>query len=239
MANRVVQWLRRLYNYAGDELSYAGSNPVRISKAKHGDRSRRGGGVQLFREHSRDRFLHPDEAPRFFRALQDDPHENFRDLIWLLLLTGARRRNMQSMRWDDLNLARALWTIPKTKSGEPATIPLSHWAVSLLRQRQQRTDSSAWVFPAKSRSGHVEEPKKLWNALRQRAGVPDLTTHDLRRTQATWQKMAGGALDVIGASLGHRIGGVTGIYARIDTESIRNSIEAGTVKLLEAGGVKP
>ena len=64
-------------------------------------------GVEKYREKSRDRFLHPDEIPRFIKALTDEPNETVRDFIWLCLLTGGRRSNVQEMRWDEVSLERA------------------------------------------------------------------------------------------------------------------------------------
>ena len=239
MANRTVQFVRRLVNYAIDELGYTGTNPVKISKAKGGARGKRTGAVQLHREQSRDRFLHPDEAPRLFAALHhEETDPDVRDLVYLLLLTGARRRNMQAMAWRDINLDRALWIIPKSKNGDPVTVPLSRWALAILHRRDTERNGSPWVFPAPSRSGHIEETNNAWDDIRERAGLTDLTLHDLRRTMATWQRMAGQPLENIGASLGHRLGGVTGIYARTTPDTVRESIEAGTLKLLTAGGIE-
>ena len=46
---------------------------------------------------TRDRFLQPDELPRFFAALAEEPSIAMRDFILLALLTGARRANVCAM----------------------------------------------------------------------------------------------------------------------------------------------
>jgi|HubBroStandDraft_6_1064221.scaffolds.fasta_scaffold155424_2 integrase len=56
---------------------------------------------------TRDRFLHPDEVPKFFNALETDPDQDIRDIFYLALYTGARRGNLLRMRWDELNLDSA------------------------------------------------------------------------------------------------------------------------------------
>ena len=64
-------------------------------------------GIKRNREKSRDRFLQSDELPRFFHALAEEENQTMRDYFLLSLLTGARRANMLSMQWADVNLERA------------------------------------------------------------------------------------------------------------------------------------
>ncbi len=237
MANRVIVLLQRIFNYAIDELGYDRPNPVR---PRHGRRGRGGNGsavVPMNPERSRDRFLLPTEAPAFFQALRDYPEADFRDLILLLLFTGCRRGNVQSMRWEQVDLGQALWTIPRTKAGREQKVPLSGWAMDVLARRHADRDDSGWVFPAaKSASGHLEEPKKHWHALREQAGLADLTMHDLRRTLATYQRTAGAEWATISASMGHSAARMTEIYARTDLRPVRASIENATKLLLTDAG---
>ena len=80
-----------------------------------------GKAVDFYPERSRDRFLQPAEIPRFFKSLEQEPNETLRDFFYACLYTGQRRTNAATMRWDELDLDRAVWTIPgaKTKNGEP------------------------------------------------------------------------------------------------------------------------
>ncbi len=236
MANRVVGLLRVLFNYAADELGYTGPNPVRLRKTARGDR-RRNGTIALFPEKGRERFIQPDELPRFFDAVKAEEDEDFKDLVLMLLFTGAHRGNVQAMKWEDISLERGVWTIPHTKNGDSVKIALSPWAMAVLRRRAtSRKPEVEWVFPARrAKSGHMQEPKKLWWALRDKAGLPDLKMHDLRRTLATYQRTTGATLEMIGASLGHRSRVATEIYARVDLNPVRQAVTTATRALLEAG----
>jgi integrase len=236
MANSTVAFIRTLYRYAADEMNYTGTNPVAIRVAARGDR-RRLGGIVLNRKQSRKRYLNPDELPAFFKALKAETDEDFRDLVLLLLFTGARRGNLQAMRWSEVSLERRLWTIPMTKNGDPVTIPLSSWAGEVLKQRAaKRQPEVDFVFPSdRAKSGHIEEPKKQWHELLKRAKLSDLHMHDLRRTLATYQRTTGATLEMIGASLGHRSLAATEIYARVDPEPVRESVSTATRALLDAG----
>lgn len=183
---------------------------------------------------SRDRFLQPDELPRFLAAVDASP---FRDFFLLSLLTGARRANLQEMRWQDLDLEQALWRIPKTKNGEAQTVTLVSDAVSILKDRKtQRLVDVDWVFPGSGKTGHLVEPKKAWAKVLVGAGIEDdLRIHDLRRTLGSYQARQGASLSIIGKSLGHKSQQATAIYARLDLDPVRQSVEQATAEILKLG----
>jgi hypothetical protein len=95
-------------------------------------------GIRRNKEASRDRFLISNELPRFFQALADEPNEVLRDYFLFALLTGARRSNVLTMRWRDVNLDDSTWRIPETKNRTPHTITLSPEAVEILRNRKDK-----------------------------------------------------------------------------------------------------
>lgn len=179
---------------------------------------------------SRERFLKPSEAKRFLKAVDASPQ---RDFFLLALLTGARRDNLLSMRWRDIDLAEAVWRVPKTKNGEPQTIPLTDEAVEVLKGRKAlRVVHAEWVFPGTG--GHMRMPRAAWADVLARAELDDhLRFHDLRRTLGSWQARQGSSLLIIGKSLGHRSTAATAIYSRLDLDPVRSSIESATTAMLE------
>ena len=223
-ANRVLSLLSVVWNTCRRAGLIRGANPC--EDVKH------------FREQSRDRFLDAKELRRFLAALADEPDTDARDVFALCLLTGARRGNVQAMRWADLDLARGVWRIPETesKNAEPLLTILAPPAVGVLERRRREAGDpppSPWVFPAsRSRSGHLEEPKKAWAALVERAGLEGLRMHDLRRTLGSWQAGLGVSLPVIGRSLGHKSLQATQVYARLDLDSVRTAVCAATSAML-------
>ena len=108
-ANIAVKLLRALFNKAIEWEIWSKPNPAT--------------GITSFREHSRERFLQPDELPRLFRALADEKNETIRDYVLMSLLTGARRSNVLAMRWEQVNIDRREWRIPKTKIDGTACRP--------------------------------------------------------------------------------------------------------------------
>lgn len=68
--------------------------------------------------------------------------------------------------------------------------------------------------------------------------MTDLRIHDLRRTLGSWQAKTGASLAIIGKSLNHKTHQATAIYARLDLDPVRQSVETATQAMLEAAGIK-
>ncbi len=66
----------------------------------------------------------------------------------------------------------------------------------------------------------------------------DLRIHDLRRTLGSWQAKQGASLAIIGKSLNHKDTATTAIYARLDLDPVRASVNSATAAMMEAGGMK-
>lgn len=223
-ANIVLKLLHVMFNKAINEWRiWKGENPAH--------------GIAKFPEQARDRFLQSDELPRFFQAVVEEENETIRDYVLMSLLTGARRSNVLAMRWQDINFERAEWRIEETKNGTPQTVTLSPEALEVLRNRKP-TENTTFVFPGKGKSGHLEEPKKGWNRILERAGIHDLRIHDLRRTLGSWQAKTGASLAIIGKSLNHKNQSTTAIYARLDIDPVRDSVNKATNAMLIAAGLK-
>jgi integrase len=69
--------------------------------------------------------------------------------------------------------------------------------------------------------------------------IHDLRIHDLRRSLGSWQAKTGASLAIIGKSLSHKTAQATAIYARLDLDPVRESVERATSAMLAAAGVKP
>jgi integrase len=74
------------------------------------------------------------------------------------------------------------------------------------------------------------------NILTDGARIPDLRIHDLRRTLGSWQAAAGASLAVIGKSLNHRTVTATAIYARLNIDPVRESVNRATSAMMAAAG---
>ena len=173
-ANRALNVLRQILNHAID-CGHLDTNPTH--------------GIKRNSRPRLTRFLSCDEVHRLHRVL--DRYAGARpsraqqaDIIRLLLLTGCRKSEIVTMRWQDvdadtLNLADA-------KTG-PRQVFLNAPARAIL-ERQPRS-GSAFVFPspfdpARPLSSHLP----LWYLVRSEAEIEDVRIHDLRHTSAGYQK---------------------------------------------------
>jgi integrase len=68
--------------------------------------------------------------------------------------------------------------------------------------------------------------------------IPDLRIHDLRRTLGSWQAKTGASMVIIGKSLNHKNQATTAIYARLDLDPVRASVNTATSAMMEASGLK-
>lgn len=219
VANRILSLLHIMFNKAID-WGWEGVNPCI--------------GIKKFKEKSRERFLKGEEITKFFESLNNEPNETFRDFFYICLLTGARRRNVQSMSWNNIDFNRCEWSIQETKNGESQTIPLIPQAVSILKERLANKNNQ-WVFASPvSKSGHIEEPKKAWKRILKDAEISDLRIHDLRRTLGSWQAATGANSYIIGKSLGHKTQQATAVYARINLDPVRESLSRAVDSMFAA-----
>lgn len=225
-ANRMMALVRTMFKLAKDWGYLTGENPA--------------SGIKLFREKSRDRYLLAEEIPRFWQALLDEPNIDFVDLFIVCLLTGARRSNVLSMRWEHINLDRAEWRIPETKNGDPLLIPLVDEVVTLLRQRKDKnlTNNSPWVFPGSGSTGHLAEPKKAWIRICKNAGVENLRIHDLRRTLGSSMAAAGVNTITTARTMGQKTLSMALRYQQLSIDPKRAAIEAGAGAILTHAGLR-
>jgi integrase len=248
-ANRLVELLSTIFARA-IEWGWEGKNPAT--------------GVTPFPEVKRERFMDGPELRAFFLSLKAEPNTTVRDFLLVALLTGARRGNVQAMKWDELDFERATWTIPaaKAKAGDTINLALSPHVLAILETRRE-TATTEWVFPGKGKSKHLIEPKTAWKRIIARAatmqkqewlkankrkteadfqkenpnaGLRDLRMHDLRRTLGSWEAATGASLPIIGKSLGHGAGSTaTAIYARLNLDPVRAAVNLATDAMLQAG----
>ena len=198
-------------------------------------------GVKPFKEHSRERFLQPDEMGRFFAALEDPvTPEYLRDFVYIALFTGARRGNVGAMRWSDVSLELKTWSIrpDSSKNQEPMVIPLDDEVLKIL-QRRKKAATSVFVFPAKSgKTGYLQAPRKSYASLKKRAGTADLTFHDLRRSMGSYMTMDGASGLIVAKGLGQKDRKSALPYQRFNLDPVRKHMSSA-IEMMKAASELP
>jgi integrase len=210
-------------------------------------------GIERFKEEGRERFLSAEEFGRLGAALNEaetmgipwsEPNSSSKHrpkaartllgphavgAIRLLLLTGARLREILHLRWHEVDTERGLLRLPDSKTGKK-TIVLSAAAQTILIGLPRAGEYViAGNDPEKPRS----DLQRPWDLVTKRAGLHGLRIHDLRHSYASVGAAGGLGLPIIGRLLGHTQPSTTHRYAHLDSDPLRRATDA----IAEAIGV--
>jgi len=165
----------------------------------------------------------------------------------LLLLTGARRDEVASMRWGELDLTSGTWRLPKerTKNKRPHEVPLSDAAIEVIESLPRiegkdglvSTTTGATAVSGFSRAKRAIDAAMLKTLPEGVASPPHWTLHDLRRTVATNLQRLGVRLEVTEAVLNHTSGsraGIVGVYQRHEYAAEKRAALDAWAKRIEA-----
>ena len=182
--------------------------------------------IKRYKERSSERFLTEDEYARLGRVLFEAEAEGPRmasavAAVRLLLLTGCRRNEILTLRWDDLDRTAGELRIRESKSG-PRRVPLTP-EVERGLAGIPRLDGNPWVIAGEKRGSRLERIDPFWNRLRARAGLEDVRLHDLRHSYASQALAIGEGLPVIARLLGHKTVMTTVKYAHLARDTERAS----------------
>jgi integrase len=183
-------------------------------------------GIPKNPEQPRERFLSPPELQRLMAALAAREGQPGANAIRLLLLTGARRGEVLSGRWEHFDLCAGIWEKPAalTKQARRHRIPLSAPARMLLARMAEKAEGPM-LFPGSGGSGCMVDIKRTWRSVCRTAGIEGVRLHDLRHSYASYLASAGLSLPVIGALLGHSQTSTTQRYAHLLDDPLRQATE--------------
>ena len=212
-ANRILEVVRKMFNLAEAwGLRTDGGNPCRF--------------VQKYKEKRRERFLTDEEFQRLGRVLAEVEAAGAETpsavaAIRLLMLTGCRLAEIQTLRWEDVDLSAAELRLQDSKTGA-RMVPLSAAAVGVL-SAIPRIDGNPWVIVGRKPGAHLTDLQHPWRRIRARAGLEDVRIHDLRHSFASRALALGESLPMIGKLLGHTQVQTTARYAHLASDSVKAS----------------
>ena len=185
-------------------------------------------GIDRYKENKRERFLSAAELTSLGEALREA--EAQQDLtpyasaaIRLLLLTGARKGEILSLRWDYVDAENRQLRLPRSKTG-PKSIYLTT-AVEDILQSLPRVKGNPFVVVGEKPGTHLVNLQKPWDRIRARAGLEDVRLHDLRHSYASVGATSGLSLLFVGKLLGHTQASTTQRYAHLAEDPVRQAGE--------------
>ena len=234
-ANRVVECIGSVYRYGATRgLVKRGHNPAAQ--------------IEAFREQRRERFLTSEELARLGDALREaetigiswqvdekkpkakhipkknrvtniGPHAAA--ALRLLILTGARLREILGLKWSYVDFERGLLLLPDSKTGRK-TIVLNAPALVVLSELPR---IGAFVIVGDDPDMPRHDLNRPWRLVSKRAGLDGVRLHDLRHTHASVGAGAGLGLPIIAKLLGHSQASTTQRYAHLDADPLRRASE--------------
>lgn len=182
-------------------------------------------GIKLPASGRRHRYLSPDEVRRLGEVLNREAVSTTAAtaaiIIKLLILTGARRSEIEGLKWSEVDFRFGMLRKETSKTGAKI-IPLARAALVILEnERQWRSGHQAWVFPGQKGEGPFDGLGKEWERVRNLAGIADVRVHDLRHTFASYGAGGGVGLPLIGGILGHSQASTTQRYAHLADSPLR------------------
>ena len=94
--------------------------------------------ADLFRDETHiDRFLSTEDVNNLFKVLKDSKNIHLLNIVSMLLLAGAQKREVLDAKWEHINFNQKLLLIPETKAGKPRYIPLSNVLINILNTNPQ------------------------------------------------------------------------------------------------------
>lgn len=220
--NRILPILSVMMGYAEQlGLRPRGSNPCR--------------GTPRYKRKPMERFLTPREYARLATAL-DDFEANYPfavSAIRMLVYTGARRGEIENLRWEWVQPPRLM--LPDSKTGAKI-IYLNRQAVEIVESLPQRPRRGL-VFPSRYDPARPLNLDTLWLKLRNHAALPDVRLHDLRHSFASTAIRDNISLMVIGKLLGPALAETTSRYAHLSDEVIADAAERVSGSIARLVGV--
>jgi integrase len=222
-ANHYVKLIRRMFNLAM-EWQMVDSNPA----------SR----IPMFPEDNKiERYMNDDELSRLLEVLRTDHRRSICLIAMFLLSTGARLNEALSATWDQIDQEKRVWRVPasNSKSKRMRVVPLNDSAMDVINQLDTEGKYDH-LFINKKREKPYVSISKIWEELRDKAGLPHLRIHDLRHQFASFLVNGGNSLYTVQQILGHSDPSVTQRYAHLSTQALQ---EAASSASLAIGSVQP
>ena len=234
-ANQVVAILNRMFSLAEVwGLRREGAHPCRS--------------IRKYREFHRERFLSEEEFRRLGRVLNEveagTGTKRARSLgvsvaaaIRLLILTGCRRNEILTLKWEDVDLGAHELKLRDSKTG-PRVVPLPPAAVAVL-SALPRVPGNPWVISGARQGGRLSNLNDHWLRVREMAQLEGVRLHDLRHSFASRALALGESLSTIARLLGHGQVTTTARYAHLARDAVKASTSRVGADIAADLGLRP
>jgi integrase len=156
-----------------------------------------------------------------YRRVKLDPYAV--SALRLLILTGARLREILHAKWEQVDVERGLIFLADSKTGKKP-LYLSAAAQKVLADLP-RIQGNPHVIAGAKAGAPRSDLKKPWAAVSRAAGLEGVRLHDLRHSFASFGAGASLGLPIIGKLLGHSQPATTARYAHLDADPMHRAVD--------------
>lgn len=217
--NRYTIALGTAFNFGVRRLKWIKHNPV--------------ADVTKFQEPpGRIRFLSGDEIERLIAACKESKNKYLLSVVIMGISTGARRGEIEAMRWADVNTDRTRITLPKTKNGQVRAAHVSGLAFDLLKRLDTEKSADArLLFPSPNDPDRPIDFRHAWEYALKVADIKDFRFHDLRHTCGSYLAMNGANAVEMADVLGHKTLAMVRRYAHLSQTHVSTVVSNMTEKV--------
>jgi integrase len=210
--NRYLAALSRAFTICQREWRWIKENPVlKITRPKENK--------------PRDRYLEKEEIHRLLEVCKKSKSPYLYAIVLFALSTGARKGEILSLTWDDVDFARMTAIFRDTKNGETRAVHLSATIIGRLKEeKERRVVLSNYVFPNHNGTKPADI-KTAWENAVKETGLKNVCFHSLRHTAASHLSMGGFSPLEIAAVLGHKTLAMVKRYSHLSISATARALD--------------
>lgn len=214
--NNHLKALSSVYGYAVDEWEWLDANPMRKVK-------------KLPEPKGRVRYLENNEREQLMEACKAANNPYLYTVVMLALTTGARKMEILSLTWKQVDLVNNRVILEDTKNNERRSLPIVKIVHPMLKELYKNKKCDL-VFPSKDLLKPFDITRSWRNAVK-KAELKDFRFHDLRHTAASYLAMNGASMGEIADVLGHKSLQMTKRYSHLSDAHKKSVVESMTNKI--------
>lgn len=216
--NRYLQALSKLFNVCIDNGLLLVNPMKKVKLLKPDNHSIR------FLEKSEEKIFNKFLPKFYFKNIEDKSGSLLKIIVKFALKTGARKEEILSLKWSNIDFNKNTIELLHTKSGKKRIIPLAKSLNKILQNLKKKTISE-YVFVNPATGKRYVDIKKSFNHAVKLSGLKKFRFHDLRHTFATRLIEKGVDIVVVKELLGHASINTTMIYVHSDAERKAKAID--------------
>jgi integrase len=210
-ANRYTTALGHVFTVAINQFEWLEANPI----AK----------VQKLKEpRGRVRYLLDWEREVLLAECKKSQNKYLHAVVVAALSTGARKAEILTLKWEDVNLELGQVVFHETKNGERRSSPLRGFANELFREIYIERGNNIYVFQSET-TGRPIDIRTAWEVAVKNSRITNFRFHDLRHSAASYLAMNGASIAEIAEVLGHKTLQMVKRYAHLSEAHTSGVVE--------------